>query len=159
MQSINGGAGNGTITLFRALGTPSVGTVTADFAGVSQSGCMINVMQFSQVNTTGTNGSGAIVQSATGGPTTGASLTVTLAAFNVNAKNAGFVCIARNANPVGVTPEAGWAQDTSQAFTNLNSYGLWNAHRLLCTDNTPSGTFSFSGGVVGIACEIKSVLS
>ena len=56
-----------TTTFFRAMGaSPSAGALTADFGGATQTACVIVVDQFSGVDTSGTNGSGAIVQSVTG---------------------------------------------------------------------------------------------
>lgn len=79
------------ITLFRSMGaSPSAGTITIDFAGVTQTGAMWSIAEFDGVDTTGTNGSGAIVQSVTGGvnPDT-YGWSITLGAFG-NANNAAY---------------------------------------------------------------------
>lgn len=69
------------ITLFRAMGaSPSAGAVTIDFAAQTQLRCLWSVSEFTGVDTSGTNGSGAVKQSATN-EATATSLTVTLAAF------------------------------------------------------------------------------
>jgi hypothetical protein len=73
------------ISLFRALGaSPSSGTITIDYAGQTQTHCDWTLDQALGVDTTGTNGSGAIVQSAKNSDTsiTATSLTATLAAFS-----------------------------------------------------------------------------
>ena len=91
-------AGNGTglrrITLFRAMGAaPTAGGITISFGTQTQTGCAWSVAQYTGMDTTGTNGSGAIVQSATNFvATTATSVTVTLAAFASvnNATTGGF---------------------------------------------------------------------
>src|SRR5205085_3732552 len=78
------------VTVFRAMGaSPSTGAVTIDFAGQCQSDCVWTIDQLSGMDTSGTNGSGAGVQSATNQDRTGSgtSLTTTLAAFG-SANNA-----------------------------------------------------------------------
>lgn len=72
------------VTLFRALGaSPSAGTIAIDFGGQNQTHCSWGLDEVTGMDTSGTNGSGAIVQSATNSDETLAvtSLTVTLAAF------------------------------------------------------------------------------
>lgn len=70
------------LTVFRALGaSPSAGAVTFDFGGNTQEVAMWSVSQFTGVVTTGTNGSGAIVQVPTPTTGTGTSGSVTLAAL------------------------------------------------------------------------------
>ena len=72
------------VTLFRALGaSPTAGAITIDFNGQNQTDVVWILDEATGMDTSGTNGSGAIVQSATnvdeGGSAT--ALTVTLAAF------------------------------------------------------------------------------
>jgi hypothetical protein len=74
------------LSVFRALGTPSAGAVTIDYGGVNQASCWWSINEFDGEDLTGTNGSGAVVQSVTNTGTT-TSLTVTLAAFG-SANNA-----------------------------------------------------------------------
>lgn len=58
------------ITLFRALGaSPSAGVTTITIAGSSNSDVGWSIWDFTDVDTSGTNGSGAIVQSVTGAAT------------------------------------------------------------------------------------------
>lgn len=79
------------VTVFRALGASASGTVVADFGGQSSTHSAIIISEFSGVDTSGTNGSGAIVQSATNKDESGTATTVvaTLAAFG-SANNATF---------------------------------------------------------------------
>src|SRR5712692_2445332 len=67
--------------LFRAMGAaPTAGSVTINI-GTSQDFIGWTITQFSGVDTSGTNGSGAVVQSATNNGASVSALTVTLAAF------------------------------------------------------------------------------
>lgn len=81
------------LTVFRAMGeSPTTGAVTIDYAGVTQAGCTWVINQFTGVDTSGTNGSGAIVQSAkTAEPAAAAttSITATLAS-GITSGNAGW---------------------------------------------------------------------
>lgn len=80
------------VSLFRALGaSPSAGAVTADFGLQVNTHSIIIIDQLSGIDTGGTNGSDAIVQSATNS-TVGTSLSVTLAAFG-SASNATYGAI------------------------------------------------------------------
>jgi hypothetical protein len=77
-------AANGTrLTLFRAMGpAPTAGSVTIDFGGIAVNRACWSIVQYDGVDTSGTNGSGAVVQSATNfTAATATSLTVTLGAF------------------------------------------------------------------------------
>ena len=71
------------ITILRALSqSPSTGALTIDFGGQSQSICQWSVAEFANIDTSGANGAGAIVQSAgndNNGTSTG--IAVTLASF------------------------------------------------------------------------------
>lgn len=76
------------ITLFRAMGaSPSSGAITIDFGGQAQTSVRWSLEEFTNADTSGTNGSGAIVQTVTNFDPDAdvTTLTVTLAAFsNVN---------------------------------------------------------------------------
>jgi hypothetical protein len=71
------------ITIFRAMGaSPTTGTITIDFSGITQSRCLWSLSEFTGADTSGTDGSGAIVQSGGNDQSGGTSLTVTLSAFS-----------------------------------------------------------------------------
>lgn len=78
------GSSRRKITIIRALGaSPSSGALTIDFGGQTQTSYTYSVDEFSGVDTSGTNGSGAIVQNLYAKdetPPTG--LTITLSAFS-----------------------------------------------------------------------------
>lgn len=119
-------------TLFRALGTPSVGALTIDFAGQSQIRCGWSWSEASGVDTSGTNGSGAIVQSASalnnGGTVTG--LTVTLGAFS-STNNATYGAIRHGTTTAQtVTPGTGFNElgeaPSGSFITYQSQYNLAN---------------------------------
>lgn len=68
------------LTRFRAMGTPTAGALTIDFDGVTQASCLWSVSQFTgpEIDTSGTNGSGACRQSISSTGTAVATLTSTL---------------------------------------------------------------------------------
>lgn len=79
------------ITVLRAMGASATGAITIDYGGQSQTHASWIISEFSGIDTGGTNGSSAIVQSATAKDETGTATTVvaTLAAFG-SANNATF---------------------------------------------------------------------
>ena len=80
----NSGTSRRTLFLFRALGpSTSSGALTIDFGAVTHTNIVYSVDEFTGMDTSGTNGSGAIVQSAVNQDTSGAvaTITATLAAF------------------------------------------------------------------------------
>lgn len=136
------------ITLFRAMGPgPTSTAFTADFGGVSQAQISISVRQWTGTDTSGTNGSGAIQQTATNSVTgAGASsLTVTLSALQ---SSAGVDASFTGAGPV--TPEASWTE-----VHEVGTAVLETQVRTLTSDNTPSATFGSAQYCAGIAAEIK----
>lgn len=74
---------NGTeyrISLFRGMvSSPTAGPVTITFGGVAQTSCAWSILEFGNVDTGGTHGSAAVVQSAKNSSAGATSLTVTLA--------------------------------------------------------------------------------
>lgn len=78
------------LTLFRAMSStpPSGGGVTIDFGGQTQTGCAWTIVEYGNVDTTGSDGANAVVQAVTGSdPTNTTSLSITLASF-ASANNA-----------------------------------------------------------------------
>jgi len=138
------------LTLFRAMGAaPSAGAVTIDFSGATQTGCGWSIVEFGDVDTSGSHGSGAIVQIATGSSTS--PLTITLAAF-ASADNA---------------TAAGYAKDTTGAFTPGEGFSIIGTDsntlpdaRIMSqwkdtADTSVDASFA-SGAASGIAVEIKA---
>lgn len=145
------------ITAFRALGSaPTTGALSIDFGGQAQSGCGWSWSEFSGINTTGTNGSGAIVQSATGITAgTATSLTVTLAAFGSanNGTSGGFGFPLNTAGVPNVGSGFTLLGRANQTSPNLTIGSEWRA------DNSTSvGMDSAAASVpwAGIAVEIAA---
>jgi hypothetical protein len=145
------------ITVFRALGlTPTAGTLTIDFAsgGVSQTQTYgaWGLTEFANVDQSGTNGSGAIVQtvSANSGAVV-TTLTVTLAAFS-NVNNATFGALGVGANRT-ITEGAG--------FTQLSEIAGSSPGATLATewknsnDTSVDWSWTTGSGASGVGVEIK----
>src|SRR3990167_6411072 len=78
------GCSNENSTIFRAMGaSPSAGAVTIDYGANTHDACVWSIMEFDGVDTSGTNGSCAVVQIVAGNAATCAdtAVTATLAAF------------------------------------------------------------------------------
>lgn len=148
------GAGSrGRVTLFRAMGaSPSAGAVTADYGGVVQTSCLIQVIEIDGIDTSGTHGSGAIVQSPTNNGSGVTSLTVTLAAF-ASANNGAFAAFGLRNNAT-VTPDTGWTEiyDANVTTPNTALETQWRADN----DTTAVATPSTASDMGGIAVELKA---
>jgi len=80
---------HGEITLFRAMGaSPSSGVVTISCGSGNNTSWGWSIDEFSNIDTSGTNGSGAIVQNNTNGARGVSSLTVTLGSAFSSSQNA-----------------------------------------------------------------------
>ena len=142
--------------IFRsASSTPATGAITFTFAS-TQNRAAWNVVEFANMDTSGTDGSGAIIQSASSSKESGANvLTTTLGTFS-NSANATFGGIAANATGItDVTPGTG--------FTTVNSSTPVEdsmSHTEFKTTNDTTVDWSWdgtSGGTAsGIAVEIKN---
>lgn len=141
------------LSLFRAMGTPVAGNLTFDYGANTCLGASLAVCQFTGVDTSGSNGSGAVVQAATNAANATANPNVTLAALDASALNAVFACFGKSTNPFSGVAEGGWTEDLDTGH-GIPASGFYLCHRLLTTDNTVVVT-SASGDWGGIAIEIK----
>ena len=149
------------LTLFRAMGaSPSTGAVTIDFGGATQLSCAWSLVEFADIDTGGTNGSAAVVQSATNAADAVAAqalLTVTLAAFG-SAGNATYGAF--GSSNVTTTETV-----VGSGFTQLHRTGGVDPRTLLTewrADNDTSvdaenDEASDTRDMAGIAVEIKAV--
>jgi hypothetical protein len=149
------------LALFRAMGSsPTSGAISIEWSpGHFMSGAAWAVVECSGVNTSGTHGSGAVVQSDKDEQNPGTGLTLSLAAFE-KASNATFATFANDsttAATVAMTPEGGWTELAEQNCTcgASQNYSI-NAQWIASNDTTPSATWS-SVDAAGIAIEIKAV--
>lgn len=138
------------LSLFRAMtnGSPTSDAVVAAFGGATQTACLIRVVQFSGVDTSGTSGSGAIAQSMMN-QNTSANPDITLASLSsaANAVYAGFL----DANTFAASPETDWLEDWEVTADTLGGYATV---RVGTTDNTVVVTAT-SSTWQGIAVEVK----
>jgi len=138
------------LTVFRSTGTsPASGALTFDFGGQSQSnGASWSIVEASDVDTSGTNGSNGIVQNATNGVDTTTSLTVTLGAFS-NTSNATFGSIFLNGTP-GVTPGSGFTE-LAEGTGSRTVQTEWKT----TNDTTVDWSWTGNHDSAGIALEVK----
>lgn len=147
----------GQISLYRAMGaSPTTGAITITLPA-SGASCAWSLVEVDGVDTTGTSGSGAVVQSASNqNNTTGSTLTVTLGSAFGSASNGTYACFSAG-DGGGVartfTPEAGWTEthDTGVAFSYVTS--MWRADNDTTASTTASSTATSLGGIV---IEIKA---
>lgn len=149
------GSNSARITIFRALGTPSTGALTLDFAGVTQSSCNWAVVEFSGIDTSGSNGSGAIVQSV-GNSGSSATPSVTLAAFG-SGNNATYGVGGTADNTADcMTQGSGFTElyevNTTSSFSNISIEAEFRSDN----DTSVDWSISTSGNWGAIAIEIKA---
>lgn len=140
-----------TVELWRTLGaSPSTGAITFDFSGTTQLNASWAVIECAGVDTTGTNGSGAIVQHAINLTEPGTSLTVTLGAFG-DAGNATLGAFG-NATNQAVTPGTGFTELAEQQNSEGQTLQVqWRNNN----DTSVDASFS-SVDAGGVAIEIKA---
>lgn len=149
------------ITLFRSLsGSTSTGTLTITFNDddsdtASPTGCAWKQIEFAGVETSGTNGSGAIVQVPTPTAYTAASsFTYTFASF-ASATNAALACYASKASTTTFTAEATYVEAGSEdTYINpTETLGcMWDE---TASDTSALGTFGSNATAVAIGAEVK----
>lgn len=135
-----------TVVVFRAMGaSPTAGAVT--IAGTSLTSCLWSIVQFDGVDTSGTNGSGAIAQSFNSKPANTNNLSEAFPTTPA-AGNGGFAGVGNAVQelPVG---GAGWTtQNTSQSAPTSGLAGLHAASSPAAV--TATWTTSSSPFVVGV---------
>jgi hypothetical protein len=152
---LNFAGGNSRITCFRAMGpAPSAGPLTFDFAGQQQEACAWSVFEYDNVDGTGTNGSGAVVQQLTtsGNVTT---LAVTLGPLANAAASivVGGVAIGTNET---VTPGTGLAQIDLLPFVQGATHGTLQTEDRTGGGSTVNWSWPAIANAGAIALEIKA---
>ena len=150
------------LSIWRALSaSPSSGAVTIT---LDETGYYIawSVVELDGIDTGGTNGSSAIVQSATSstGTSTGTSSAVTLSAFG-NAANGAFFAngwTVAASGAVSCSEDTGWTEihDTSTLYGGGTARAAIETQFRADNDTTATGTWSASGYVYSMALEIKA---
>lgn len=143
------------LTVLRFLGTGSTGTQSITFGGQNQTDIVWVIDTFTGADTTGTNGSGAIVQTASNTDTsgTGTTLTATLAAFG-SVNNATYGAIAVGTISPSVTAGTGFA---ITGFDNATANGVYGGSEFKNSNDTSVDFTSSLNGELGlIAIELKA---
>lgn len=145
----------GSVYLFRAMGaSPSTGAIAATVDGTCQSAGW-SVFELDGVDTSGTNGSGAIVQSAKGeSVSNGTTATATLASGAGDAANRCVAAIGLSAD-LAVTERTNWSEihDVSIAVPNKRLETQWRSDAF---EQTASGTWGSNARWAIVAAEIKA---
>jgi hypothetical protein len=152
-----GGGGNHSVQLFRDLSaSPGSGALTISFGSTSENNLGWSVDQCSGTDTTGTHGSGAIVQNAllqdgSGGTDTGA--TINLLALG-SANNAAYGYLRLPTSLMTITPGTGFTQLSYQdPAGGVSSSGEWAINQTAVAWTWASTSVSSR---IGIAIEIKA---
>lgn len=153
------------LTLLRAMGSsPTTGTITIDFASQTQSGCTWDLVEVTGADTSGTNGSGAIIQSKTnadtGGTATG--LTVTLDAAITSTLNAVFATFAVGDGTLSFTPGSGFTELSDHSVGAEANIKLQTMYDAAGADTTADVALTGGDGnseIGGIAIEIKNAVT
>jgi hypothetical protein len=111
------------------------------------------LLEFDGVNTSGTNGSGAIVQSATNNATGATALTVTLAAFGSSSNRP--VAFFNHRESEATTEKPGYTEldDGVHAAPVAGAECEWHA---TTADTTPSASWATAIAVGGFALEVRA---
>jgi hypothetical protein len=149
-----GGGSRRQVRVWRAMGAaPSAGAVTFDFGASTIASINWSIDEFSGVDTTGTEGSGAIVQSgSTLNATSSTSITQTLSAF-ASTDNAAYGAVSNGHNAT-FTVGSGFAAlcNRSIGTDNISLLTEW-----VVNDNTVDASWSAGTALRGIvALEIKA---
>lgn len=158
IQSADASAGR-RLTVFRAMGaSPSAGAVTIDFGGATQGRCCWSIVEFSDIDTGGTDGSAAVVQFKTASATTGTAGTADFdAAFGDGVNNATYSAITTAGSGAAgdlISPEAGFTEvhDMQATGEAQRLETMWRVGE----DQTPAPTWSNTVQWAQLVVEIKA---
>lgn len=143
-------------TLFRAMGTSTTaGTITIAFSGISQTSIQWSVTQCTGTDTTGSNGSGAIVQHVTAtGNSTASPITKAMGSFG-SASNATFGAGFFTNSGLTLTAGTGLTK-LSQAIFTFDEFSEWAAGNVTPVAASWTGGSSNTWGVFGIEIAVPS---
>ena len=144
------------ILVFRTMvASQQVGTVLIDYGASSMNNCAWTLVEFAGMDTSGTNGSGAIVQAVSPTATDAAtSYSATLVAFGDAVNNAAYFAAAHTSADA-ITLEAGYTTLGDQSFTATAPGTHLRAEWKLGEDLSPSMTTASNRAWGGGALEIK----
>lgn len=142
-----------TVHIFRAMGTPTAGALTISLTGgTSPTGCAWTVVEFAGVDTSGTDGSGAIAQSVNAKPSSTTAPSVPFGTA-VTAGNATFGCVG---TAVQEDPAAGsgWTVlGTPQSFAAPTTG--WMAEWAGTAQQNITATWNTAANAFVVGAEIK----
>ena len=141
------------MSIFRAMSAaPGSGPITISFPTTESNAAWI-VSQWTGVDQTGTNGSGAIVQTATNGADAVSSIGATLAALG-SANNVAYGVVGTNGSALGINPGSGFTEISEQKPAEGTSTIL---EALFAANQTaPSASWSGTFAAAILAVEIKA---
>ena len=153
--TLNAAAGNTRITCFRAMGpAPSAGPLTFNFAGQQQAVCAWSVFEYDNVDGTGTDGSGAVLQQqTTSGSGTTLGLTLGPLADAAASLVVGGIVLGVNE---AVTPGTGLAQIDLQPFVTATNRGTLQTEDRTGGGSTVNWSWPTTANAGAIALEIKA---
>jgi PKD repeat protein len=150
----SGTSGNRRIQAWRALvgSGATTGSIAIALSGAS-TGMDAVLLEFDGVDTSGSNGSGAVVQSASNGASSVTSLTVTLGAFAGGGNRP--VAFFSHRVSEATTEEAGYTEldDASHGSPSAGAECEWNAS---AAETTPSASWASAAVAGGFAIEVRS---
>jgi len=150
------------ISMWRALSaSPSSGAITATWSHSMYYGT-ISVTEVDGIDTSGSNGAGAVVQSASSRDSSGSatSSAVTLSAFG-NANNGAAFGTGRTLAEATIrtcTPDTGWTEihDFGTNYASGAASASLETQFRASNDTTATGTWSSAGYIHSVAIEIKA---
>lgn len=152
-QTGGGGTPDTRVALFRAMGaSPSSGAVTITISGSTNADCCWSIVQWDGIDTSGTNGSGAIVQN-NKGTASASSITITLGALGDASNNAVYICGFNYAGAAGASG-SGYTLINSQQET-VQGLSLADAYKVPGTTSAVL-TFASAANLGAVAVEIKA---
>lgn len=145
------------VTIYRTMGaSPSTGAVSFFYGSTSQFAAAWAVIECTGVDTSGTNGSGAVAQSAINANTSSTSITATLGSFG-SANNATLGAFGTTGNS-DVTPGSGFTQLAEQLVTDSYNQAL-HVEFKDSNDTTVDASYaSADAGVVAIEIVASAVV-
>lgn len=139
-----------TAAIFRAMGaSPSTGAVSASW---NEGSFDVNyeLLQVTGVDTSGTNGSGAVVQSVTGG---GFAITSLTLSYTIATGNGGVAVFGQRGATFGSTPRSGW---TELSDAGISSGGALETQWRADPDTAAGASFAGAANIAAIAVEVKA---
>lgn len=150
------GSATDRLTIFRAQGaSPTSGTGTADFAGATQTGCIVHVVEIINADATAANGANAIVQHPTGTADTTANPSISYSAVSVSGTNMLLFAYADSVNSTtDSTTDTDWTEMREQSYATPNT-GFTLNYKLAASSGTSTANTASSRNWGASLIEVK----